>query len=399
MQLSPKNPLLILVFRLLLVACLQSVVACTQDSQTQKLNRVAAPIAALNDPREIQQPWTTIISKSIVDLQEFKVLLKRDVIPPIDEPTYLSIEEALQNYFHLEPVIALEHNGEAKAYPLSVLMWHEIVNDEVGGLPVTVTYCPLCNAALVFDRRLEYKGKKYLLDFGVSGMLRNSDMVMWDRQTESWWQQLEGKGLVGKLAGAEIEQVYAPIISLQDFERRWPEGKVLSSETGHDREYGTNPYEDYDSPDQTEKPFMFDGEIDARLRATERVVDFCQGDECVIYPWSVVAEQEVVHDEPFGKPIVLFYEPGAVTVVGDRQIKNARNIGSITVFIPQIDSQRLRFRKTPRGFEDQTGSTWDLMGRCLEGEHAGKQLPPIITSSHFAFAWLAFNPDSKVYKP
>jgi hypothetical protein len=278
-------------------------------------------------------------------------------------------------------------------------MWHEIVNDKVGGLPVTVTYCPLCNAALVFDRRLEHEGKKYLLDFGVSGMLRNSDMVMWDRQTESWWQQLEGKGLVGELAGAELELLFAPVISLEDFESRWPEGKVLSSATGHDREYGTNPYEDYDSPDQAVKPFMFDGEIDARLRATERVVDVCQDDECIVYPWSVVVEKEVIHDEPFGSPIVLFYEPGAVTAMGTRQIKEARNIGSITVFIPEIDGQQLQFKKNQRGFMDQTGSIWDLTGKCQEGEHAGKQLSPIITSSHFAFAWFAFNPDSRVYQP
>ena len=396
---SPANQILMLLYRLLLVACLLPAVACTQNSQTRNSEPVPEPIAELNDPREIQQPWTTDVSQRSIDLQEFKVLLKRDGIPPIDEPAYLSLEEASENYFHLEPVIALEHNGEARAYPLSVLMWHEIVNDEVGGLPVSVTYCPLCNAALVFDRRLEYKGMKYLLDFGVSGMLRNSDMVMWDRQTESWWQQLEGKGLVGELSGAELELIFAPVISLEDFQNRWPQGKVLSSETGHDRDYGTNPYEDYDSPDQAEKPFMFDGDIDSRLRATERVVDVCEGDHCIVYPWSVVAEQEVIHDEPFGKPIVLFYEPGAVTAMGNRQIKEARNIGSITVFIPEIDGQQLQFKKGPRGFVDQTGSIWDLTGRCLEGEHQGKQLSPIITSSHFAFAWFAFNPDSKVFEP
>ena len=111
----------------------------------------------------------------------------RDGIPPIDDPQFAKITE-ISALADTEPVIGLVLNGEERAYPLNILMWHEIVNDEVGGIPVAVTFCPLCNAAIVFDRRVDGK----ILDFGTTGNLRHSDLIMWDRQTESWWQQFSG---------------------------------------------------------------------------------------------------------------------------------------------------------------------------------------------------------------
>ena len=144
-----------------------------------------------------------------------------------------------------EPVVVFEANGEAKAYPLQILTWHEIVNDEVGGLPVSVTYCPLCNSAVAFDRRLG--GVVY--DFGTSGNLRNSDLIMWDRQTESWWQQLTGEAIVGELAGKTLTFLPAALVSYGDFKQANPEGLVLSRETGYPRDYGSNPYTGYDKAD------------------------------------------------------------------------------------------------------------------------------------------------------
>ena len=111
-----------------------------------------------------------------------------------------------------EPVIYLEINNESKIYPIRVLTWHEIVNDEVGGVPVSVTYCPLCNASIVFDRRFEDR----ILDFGTSGRLRKSDLIMYDRQTETWWQQFTGEGIVGELAGKKLKKIPALIISFEE---------------------------------------------------------------------------------------------------------------------------------------------------------------------------------------
>ena len=124
----------------------------------------------------------------------------RDGIPPIDNPKFGTIEEAESVMNALEPVVTFKINGEAKAYPLAILTWHEVVNDVVGGVPFTVTFCPLCNSALAFERTLEGR----VFDFGVSGNLRNSDLIMWDRQTQTWWQQLTGEAIIGELAGHEL---------------------------------------------------------------------------------------------------------------------------------------------------------------------------------------------------
>ena len=191
--------------------------------------------AQVQDFEKVGQEWQTDLSKHSIELNEFKALLKRDGIPPIDHPKYVSSKLAKNVYFEHEPVILIEHKGKARAYPLNVLTYHEIVNDHIDDLYFSATYCPLCNAAIVFNRKLSFRGKTYLLDFGVSGMLRNSDLVMWDRQTESWWQQFMGEALVGELTGAKLEMLAAQIISVGEFTRAYPDGEVLSKETGFEK--------------------------------------------------------------------------------------------------------------------------------------------------------------------
>ena len=128
--------------------------------------------------------WTTDFSHHTVTFDEIlSGGVPRDGIPPLDDPKFTSIDDADLWLEDLQPVIAFKINNEARAYPLGILTWHEVVNDVVGGVPVTVTFCPLCNSAMVFDRTLEGR----VFDFGVSGNLRNSDLIMWDRQTQTWW--------------------------------------------------------------------------------------------------------------------------------------------------------------------------------------------------------------------
>jgi hypothetical protein len=131
-------------------------------------------------------------------------------------------------------------------------MWHEIANDIVGGVPVAVTFCPLCNTAMVFDRRVGGQ----VLSFGVSGKLRASDMVMYDRQTESWWQQALGLGIVGQMTGKQLTQLPAVMESWAQFRARHPDGLVMA-QPDWPRQYGANPYAGYDSLD---RPFLYDGE-------------------------------------------------------------------------------------------------------------------------------------------
>lgn len=346
---------------------------------------------------KINQEWKTDIANKSVPLNEFTVLLKRDGIPPIDNPKFWNKELGDKVFFKHEPVIAVAINGKAKAYPLSILTWHEIVNDRIGGVPISATYCPLCNAAIVFDRKLNFKGKEYLLDFGVSGMLRKSDMVMWDRQTETWWQQFMGEGLVGELKGAQLNVLPSMLISYEEFFRSYPDGSVLSTETGHNKEYGKNPYVNYDDL-SNEKPRFFKEGVDPRLPAMERVININVKGIDRIYPLSVIQKKRVINDNPHNEPIVLFYQKGTVSVMDKNDIKSSKDIGAVTVFVPIVKNKRLTFMPGDKGFIDkETNSVWNITGRCIEGKYKGEQLEPVVHGNHFAFAWFAFKPDCEVY--
>ena len=180
----------------------------------------------LSEARISTRGWTTDFSLHSVPYSEsISGGPPRDGIPPIDNPKFTTFEDADTWLGGQEPVIALELNGDARACPLQILTWHEIVNDVVGGVPVAVTFCPLCNSAIVFDRRLD----GVIYDFGTSGKLRNSDLIMWDRQTESWWQQFIGEAIVGEFTGKQLTFIPASIISWEDFKAANPEGTVLSS--------------------------------------------------------------------------------------------------------------------------------------------------------------------------
>ena len=188
-----------------------------------------------------------------------------DGIPPIDEPKFLRAED-VDFLEDTEPVLALTVGDESRAYPVQILIWHEIVNDTIDGIPVTVTYCPLCNSAIAFDRRLGDR----ILDFGTSGLLYNSALVMYDRQTETLWSHFTGEAAIGHLTGAVLDVLPMSTVSWEDWREANPEGLVLSRDTGFDRSYGTNPYPGYD--DVTSSPFLFDGEVDGRFAAKERIL-------------------------------------------------------------------------------------------------------------------------------
>lgn len=349
----------------------------------------------------IGQVWKTDTSIYSVMLSEFKALLKRDAIPPIDSPEFYIMEEALEEYFDHEPVLVVEINGKAKAYPLTILMYHEIVNDFLNGVPITVTYCPLCNATAVFDRRLIYKGKDYLLDFGVSGMLRKSDLVMWDRQTESWWQQFLGEALVGELTGAELTSIPSLLISKNDFSKTYQDGLILSKETGFSdlqKRYGTNPYENYDDIENMQPRLFFD-EVDNRLPAMERVVDIQYEEINRIYQLSVIQKMGVINDKIKTENIVIFHKYGTNSVLDSSDIKKAEDLGAVTVFNSSLDGRVLTFKKVEDNFiDEQTSSVWTITGKCVEGELKGKSLKPEIHGHHFAFAWFAFHPETEIYE-
>ena len=350
----------------------------------------------LGAPSHFGRTWNTNFDISLVDYSEIlSGGVPRDGIPTIRDPRFISIAEADAVYVDHSPVMQVSLNGDARAYPLDILIWHEIVADVVGGVPVAVTFCPLCNTAITFDRTIA--GTVY--DFGVSGLLRHSDLIMYDSQTESLWQQIGGVAIVGDMVGARLTVLPSTIVAWGDFKAQYPEGIVLSRETGYARRYGANPYAGYDRIGNT--PFLFRGEIDERLSAMERVVTLDLPGDVVAYPFTLLAEQRVVADVRDGREIVVFWTPGVTSALDGADIARSRDVGATGVFERSVDGRLLDFQPNPDDpatfLDAQTQSVWNIFGSARSGPLAGTQLTPVVHANHFWFAWAAFQPDTVVF--
>lgn len=267
----------------------------------------------------------------------------KDGIPAIDKPVFKAVWE-IKDMGKNEPVISLNIKGDVRAYPVRILMFHEIVNDTVGGIPVTITYCPLCNAALVFERTMDGR----ILDFGTTGKLRMSDMVMYDRQSESWWQQFTGEGIVGKYTGKMLKAIPSRIESFTLFRQRHPRGRVLVPNNRNMRSYGKNPYVKYDSE---RWPFLFKGDYDdSILPPLARVV--AVGKDA--WPLSLIQKRKMIEHNG----LRLTWQAGQNSALDTRKIKSGRDIGNVTV--------------------------------TRDGADVVYHIP-------FAFAFMAFNPEGVIY--
>jgi hypothetical protein len=168
-----------------------------------------------------------------------------DGIPALAAPRKAAVEEADRSLKPGDAVLGLLIGDEAVAYPIRLLNWHELVNDEVGGVPVAVTYCPLCRSGIVFDRR----AGDAVREFGVSGLLYNSDLVMYDRGTRSLWSQIMAEAIAGSSTGAKLSRLPARRTSWAQWKATQPGTKAVLFDTGHSRDYGSDPYAGYaDSP-------------------------------------------------------------------------------------------------------------------------------------------------------
>ncbi len=340
--------------------------------------------------------WSTDFCQSNVDFAQILVGNPvKDGIPSVTDPAMESIDSAAAWLSQRSPVIAVEIAGEARAYPLAILMWHEIANDEIAGLPIAVTFCPLCNSSVTFERTVDGDA----LDFGVSGLLRNSDLIMFDRQSESWWQQLTGEALVGAYAGRLLEIVPSQVISFGSFAERHPHGQVMSRDTGYNRQYGVNPYRDYD--EQPGRPFLFRGELDRRLDSpVDYVLAAIIGEVAVAYPFDILRTERVINDVVADTPVAIFYQDGVASALGDANIDNARDIGAAGMYEATLEDGRLlRFVANDDGayLDEATQSTWNAFGEAIAGELKGSHLRWINAFPHFWFAWAAFHPDTIVY--
>ena len=298
----------------------------------------------------------------------------RDGIPSIDNPQFVNVSEA-DFVSDDDVVIGLKINGESRAYPLSILVWHEIVNDNVGDTPVAVTYCPLCFTNQVFDRTIN--GQE--VEFGTSGKLYNSNLVMYDRLTESYWSQALGTAIVGELAGYELEKIPFDVITWKDWKTLHPDTLILTTDTGHLRPYGVDPYGSY----YTDPRILFPVENkDDRLPAKTLIVGFHQGNLYKAYKQKDVEFSQVINDEILNKSILLVSQFSGNTRAFERTVS-----GEVLEF-EYLDAKLI---------DVQTQSEWSYEGVAISGPLEGTKLTRIAIDPGFWFAWVAFHPDTEVF--
>jgi len=286
---------------------------------------LSADPSAANPERWRAEGWTnTDFSKSHIEWNEIQSGgPPRDGIPSIDNPKFSGVDEVAETLSNREPVIGLNVDGDARAYPLSVMIWHEIVNDNVGGKPLAITYCPLCNSAVVFERTVAGR----VLDFGTTGKLRNSDLVMYDRQTETWWQQFTGEAIVGEQLGTNLEVVPARLESFADFKTRHPDGKVLVPNNPSLRDYGRNPYFGYDT---LKRPFLYQGALPQGLEPMARVVVVRNGPaaEPVIVTLDAIRKAGQLR----AGSTLLTWRAGQASALDQEDVANGRDVGTVGAY-------------------------------------------------------------------
>jgi hypothetical protein len=346
----------------------------------------------------VTEPWPTDWTRRTIELDELLIGIAavdpRDRIRPIDLPVYESVDAADGWLIDSEQGILLDIEGFAMFFPIRILISHEIVNDQRGEIPFSLTYCPLCNTAAAFDRRVDGE----VLRFGVSGLLRNSDLVMWDDLTTSLWQQITGESIVGAKAGTQLEFLPTALVRWADFRSEHPAGEVLSQASGPFN-YGSNGYVGYSS---RPAPFgrFFENDVDPRFEALSRVVGVRVGDTTKAYPFGNISEVRAVNDEIDGTPIAIWWgAPDTADSLDTPEIGTGQGIGTGIAFLRELNGETLTF--TANGddtFTDaETGTTWNLLGTAIDGPLTGTSLETALHQNEFWFAWAAFNEGSEVY--
>ncbi|MFK7753272.1 MAG: DUF3179 domain-containing protein [Sedimentitalea sp.] len=280
---------------------------------------IALATAGFANPASWVSEWpdTDFSRTSVVDWAQVRSGgPPKDGIPAISDPSFVRAGQETR-LGKREPVITVKiGTAPARAYPIRYLIWHEIVNDTVAGVPVAVTFCPLCNSGMTFDRRT----RAGTLSFGVSGKLRHSDMIMYDRETQSWWQQAVGQGIVGQMMGTSLKAVPSWMESWQQFRDANPDGLVMA-EPDFRRDYGRNPYRGYDT---LVRPFLYDGALPPHgIAPLARVVRV--GDQA--WTLSDLAQS----GELRAQGLVLSWREGQASALDSGRIAKGRDVGSIRV--------------------------------------------------------------------
>jgi Protein of unknown function (DUF3179) len=309
----------------------------------------------------------------------------QDGIPSIDNPKFQSVQEADEILEDSELVLGLNINGDIRVYPLQILVWHEIVNDVVGDQPVAVTYCPLCFTNQVFNRTLNDGNT---VEFGTSGKLYNSNLVMYDRKSNSLWSQALGEGIVGEYAGVKLERIPFDVAYWKEWKELYPESKVLSRDTGSVRPYGADPYGDYYTNDLILFPVAND---DKRLGLKEIIIGLENKDQYKAYKLQEIETKKVINDVigEDKKIALVSLEPFMIRVF-DRVIDGNDDGNKIVV--------DLFYNETTNTLIDRvTGSELNFDGKFINKQLQGKKLERLPMDQGFWFEWAAFHPETEVF--
>ena len=348
------------------------------SSETVSISKESENVSSPEDI-EVSVPEGIMVTnglKHIVPLDKIKSGgPPKDGIPSIDNPKFAPVSES-QFVPDTTFVIGLDINGEKRAYPLFIMVWHEIVNDSVGGVPVAVTYCPLCFTNQVFERVID--GKE--VEFGTSGKLYNSNLVMYDRLTDSYWSQALGVAITGELTGYELKRIPFDVISWADWKTLYPETLVLTTETGHIRSYGVDPYGDY----YTDPRILFPVEHeDDRMHPKELILGFHEDDAFKAYKQDDVESAIVINDIFNNKPMMLVSLFSGDSRAFDRTVN-----GKVLTF-DFVDDVIIDL---------ESKSKWNFDGVATSGSMEGIQLVRLPFNPGFWFEWVAFHPDTEVYE-
>ena len=317
-----------------------------------------------------------------------------DGIPALDHARMLAPEEA-DYIVDSEPIFGIEINGDARAYPLRILDWHEMANDTVGGVPVSLAYCTLCGAAIAYDGRAS-DGVTY--DFGSSGFLFRSNKLMYDRQTRTLWNQLTGKPVLGKLVESDLKLDLLPVVltSWEEWLEQHPDTVVLDRDTGFSRPYElASAYGHYFSAPDTMFPVWQRGE---RLDTKDQIYALNIDDIPVAYPIDVVAAEEVINHTIGETDVVVIGQRGVVEVTGE-----SRGAGPVQYSagseIRAYDRGSLRFAPglNPDTVLDEDGNEWQVTEAMLVGPD-GLTAPRINGHLAYWFGWYSFFPQTEVYE-
>jgi len=301
----------------------------------------------------------------------------QDGIPSIDNPKFVSVSEADKFLQDADQVVGLKVNGDIRAYPLQILVWHEIVNDNVGGTPVAVTYCPLCFTNQVFNRTVDGK----TVEFGTSGKLYNSNLVMYDRNSNSLWSQALGQAIVGKQAGLKLDRIPFDVAFWREWKQLYPDTNVLSRDTGSSRPYGADPYGSYYSNNDLFFPVS---NKDDRLELKEIIVGLENGGQFKAYKLQQIQDTRVINDRIGDKSLALF----------------SLYPFMVRVFDSTLDGQKLEFqynKNSSKITDKQTGIEWNFDGIGTAGPMKGKHLLRLPYDEGFWFEWVAFHPKTALY--